>query len=299
MLSYTVSMYRIAGAAIVVALVIGAALAMHTGSARAQVGPLWVNDLAYGSVGGGFYWDPQSGQVWTGERSWHPFAPEPPRTSSPLWVNDLAYPSVGGGFHLDPLSVQVWTGECGWHYFRRSGCAEPPPPPPAPAPDPRSSFGDGTNIVGTDLIAGVTYRTRAVPDGCYWARLSGFSGDLDDILANDFTNGYSVVTIGAADVGFESNRCGTWTRDLSAVTASLVSPLTADGVYIVGTDLAPGLWRAENVDGCYWARLSGFSGDLDDVLANDFLSSGSAVVEISPGDIGFETSNCGTWTKIQ
>ncbi|MGD9932611.1 MAG: hypothetical protein AB7T37_02745 [Dehalococcoidia bacterium] len=39
--------------------------------------PLWVNNLDYGSIGGGFYWDPASGQVWTGERGWHWFAPTP------------------------------------------------------------------------------------------------------------------------------------------------------------------------------------------------------------------------------
>lgn len=254
--------------------------------ASASTPPLWVNDLAYGSIGGGFYWDPQSGMVWTGERLWHRFSPQPPRTVTPLWVNDLQYPSIGRGFWLDPLSRQVWTAECGWHYFNRGGC------------DTRSTFGNGINVVGRDLIAGVTYRTRTIPDGCYWARLSGFGGTLDEVIANDFTNGYSVVTIGANDVGFESSRCGTWTRDLSPVTASPTAPITANGTYIVGVDVAPGRWQATNTDGCYWARLSGFSGRLSDVIANGFVS-GAVVVDIAPGDVGFETSRCGTWTKVQ
>jgi hypothetical protein len=264
-------------------------------TADAQVAPLWVNDLQYGSQGGGFHWDPQSGLVWTGERGWHEFAPQPPRPPAPLWVNDLQYPSAGGGFHLDPPSRQVWTGECGWHYFNRAGCGTPPPPPP---PDPRNSFGEGVHVVGEDVIAGVTYRTRTAADGCYWARLRGFSGDLDDIIANDIGDGVAVVTIGASDVGFESNRCGTWTRDLSAVTSSPAAPLSLDGTFIVGTDIAPGRWRTENTDGCYWARLSGFSGDLDDILAND-IHDGTHIVDIAPGDAGFQTKRCGTWTKIQ
>ncbi len=80
-------------------------------------GPFWVNDLAYGSAGGGFYWDEVSNQVWTGERGWHSFGPQPARPASPLWVNELDYGSVGGGFYLDPVAGQVWTGERGWHLY--------------------------------------------------------------------------------------------------------------------------------------------------------------------------------------
>jgi hypothetical protein len=85
--------------------------------------PLWVNDLAYGSIGGGFWWDPVSGQVWTGQRGWHPFDPQPPRPNpQPLWVNAVAYGSRGEGFWWDPVSGQVWTGERGWHVYSPQGC---------------------------------------------------------------------------------------------------------------------------------------------------------------------------------
>jgi hypothetical protein len=81
---------------------------------------LWVNDGAYGSAGGGFYWDPANGGVWTAERGWHRFSPVPARPSpSPLWVNDVTYGSRGGGFYWDPKSGQVWTAERGWHDFAR------------------------------------------------------------------------------------------------------------------------------------------------------------------------------------
>jgi len=36
---------------------------------------------------------------------------------------------------------------------------------------------------------------------------------------------------------------------------------------------------------CYWKRLRGFSGTLDDIIAND-IATGSTVVTISPGDAG-------------
>lgn len=85
--------------------------------------PLWVNDLAYGSAGGGFYWDPVSGLVWTAQRNWHGFAPQPARpTPQPLWVNALTYGSGGGGFYWDPVSGSVWTPERAWHAYSPTGC---------------------------------------------------------------------------------------------------------------------------------------------------------------------------------
>lgn len=75
--------------------------------------------------------------------------------------------------------------------------------------------------------------------------------------------------------------------------------IPGDGVYLVGTDIQPGDYRG-NTDGsglCYWARLSGTSGDLDDVRAND-LPQGPTVVTISSSDVAFETSDCGEWHLI-
>jgi hypothetical protein len=66
-------------------------------------------------------------------------------------------------------------------------------------------------MVGKDIQPG-TYRTRTGSPGCYYARLRGFSGSVDDILANDNTDSPAVVTIKASDKGFESQNCGTWTK---------------------------------------------------------------------------------------
>ncbi len=64
--------------------------------------------------------------------------------------------------------------------------------------------------MGRDVRPG-TYRSNG-RDFCYWARLKGFGGDLDDIIANDIREGSSVVTIRSTDEGFASSGCGTWTR---------------------------------------------------------------------------------------
>jgi len=74
----------------------------------------------------------------------------------------------------------------------------------------QTSFGDGDLIVGTDMVPG-TYR-NTTSTGCYYARLSGFGHTLGDIVANDNTDAQAVVTIAASDKGFESTRCGTWTK---------------------------------------------------------------------------------------
>jgi len=132
--------------------------------------------------------------------------------------------------------------------------------------------------------------------GCYWARLGGFSGSLDDILENNNTSGPAIVTILPTDKGFQSSRCATWTNDLTAITPSRTSPFAGEGTYQVGIDIAPGTWRASNAGSCYWARLSNFSGGgVRGIIANE---NGVGTVTIAASDKGFETSRCGTWTKV-
>jgi hypothetical protein len=158
-------------------------------------------------------------------------------------------------------------------------------------PDPLSA--DGTYIVGTDIAPG-TYRTKAATDSCYWARLSGLSGELDDIIANDIGNGWRIVTIAPTDVAFETDGCGTWTSKLEPVVEGNSFD---DGIYVVGLDLQPGTYSSSGNDGCYWARLSGFSATLDDIITND-IGDGQHVVTISASDVGFESSGCNTWTRV-
>jgi hypothetical protein len=156
------------------------------------------------------------------------------------------------------------------------------------------SFGEGIKIVGTDIAPG-TYRSRG-GSGCYWERLRGFGGSVDDIIANDNVTGPTVVIIKGTDKGFSSRRCGTWTQDLSPITSSQTAPF-GDGTFIVNRDIAPGRWRSSGGGGCYWERLKGFGGEVDDIIANDNVT-GQAIVDIGARDAGFSSTRCGTWTKI-
>jgi hypothetical protein len=178
-------------------------------------------------------------------------------------------------------------------------CGSPSPafvplPQPTGQASPPATFGDGTYTVGEDIQPG-RYRARQLGNLCYWERLSGFSGDPNEIIANDIPVGSAVVDILPGDAGFSSSGCGQWTADLSPITGSPSSPF-GDGAYIVGVDIAPGTWSAPGGPTCYWERRSGFSGAFDELLAND-LPQGSAIVTIAPADVGFSTHGCGEWSR--
>ena len=167
-----------------------------------------------------------------------------------------------------------------------------PTVPPKPS-GPVTSFGGGTFVVGTDIVAG-TYKAK--PSGeCYWARVRGTS-DESDIIANHMSSGPSTVTISSSDGAFVSHRCGQWTK----TNASLIStgPVTGfdDGTYVVGTDIESGTYKATPSGECYWARLRG-TADEADIIANH-MSSGPTTVTISKTDGAFVTHRCGRWTKI-
>lgn len=76
----------------------------------------------------------------------------------------------------------------------------------------RESFLDGTYRIPADMKPG-RYQTRgpADVDGfCYWERLSGFSGDGDEIIANGNPSGQGIVTIKKTDKGFGTSGCQAW-----------------------------------------------------------------------------------------
>lgn len=68
---------------------------------------------------------------------------------------------------------------------------------------------DGTHIVGKEMDPG-TYRTKPSAKDCYWSRTTGGGS----IIANDFV-GFApdgvTVTVYPGE-GFESQRCGVWTK---------------------------------------------------------------------------------------
>ena len=71
--------------------------------------------------------------------------------------------------------------------------------------------GTGLFLVGEDIQPG-TYRGDGSGGSCYWARLSGTSGEFDDLIANGIPEGPTVTTIAESDVVFETEGCADWVR---------------------------------------------------------------------------------------
>lgn len=169
-----------------------------------------------------------------------------------------------------------------------------------PQEDPKEpevkTYSSGTYIVGNDIEPGI-YKSEG--NVVYWARLSGFSGELNEIIANGNPQGTDIVEIKESDKGFEtSGGGGHWFKIEDDYEGELLTEF-GDGTYLVGKDIEPGTYRSDGeiqIIG-YWARLTSFSGELDSIIANG-NPDGSVVVEISANDIGFQTSGSGTWKKI-
>ncbi|UTR11075.1 hypothetical protein MM300_01710 [Evansella sp. LMS18] len=156
------------------------------------------------------------------------------------------------------------------------------------------SFGSGMFIVGDEIQPGL-YRNGG--SMTYWERLAGYSGELDDIISNGLPEGPAYVEIKESDEAFSSQGSGEWILIDDNYEGELLTEF-GDGQYLVGVDIEPGKYRNDSASGGYWARLSGFDGELDNIISNDIIE-GSVIVEISSSDYGFETTRSGTWTKIE
>ena len=175
-----------------------------------------------------------------------------------------------------------------------SNTANQPPEIAETPAGPKTQFENGTHVVGVDIAPG-TYRSSR-SGTCYWARLSGFGGELGDIIGNG-NNSPQIVTITASDEAFESMGCGQW-QLVEDTFPSAPSTSFSDGTYVVGEHIAPGRYRADGSPDriCYWARLSSFSqGGIDGIITN---GNSPTVIEIAPSDTGFSAFGCGTWSQI-
>ncbi len=157
---------------------------------------------------------------------------------------------------------------------------------PTTTEPPTPRLESGVYEVGVDIEPGLL-RFQSF-DSCYWERLSGFGGSFDEIITNG-NHHYGVVEILESDAGFSISSC-------DALVGGLDSPVATSedlswfmpGSYIfeVGDDsLVPGRYKLSG--SCYWARLAGFSGDFDDLIANNNVD-GDFIVDIQPSDAGFE-----------
>jgi hypothetical protein len=160
--------------------------------------------------------------------------------------------------------------------------------------------GDGTTLVGTKRGQSRPGLYMAlVPTGgyCYWERLRNTSGQFSGIIENGISSGgREFVQIAPTDKAWSSNGCGAWTAPKAASynpNRSTAKP----GSYRIPNDMVPGTFSAPGGASCYWERVSSWSHDVEDVIANN-LGSGRQIVTIASTDKGFTSSGCGNWTRI-
>jgi len=127
---------------------------------------------------------------------------------------------------------------------------------------------------------------------CYWARLSGLGGGLDEILANDNSIGRFYVEVLNTDAALET-ACALTRLPLLPAPPETFPDVLRPGMYLVGIDIAPGRYRGVAGEGflesCYWARLGDARGELESILAND-NASGQFYIEVAATDFALRTA---------
>lgn len=164
----------------------------------------------------------------------------------------------------------------------------------------RTMFGPGQYRVPADIPVGRYYSDPA--NGCHFARVRSFGGTPAEAIVDtvlQFDAGQWIVDLLATDAGFVTDaNCGFW---FTTPRRGLLTSITP-GMWIVGAQITAGTYRADtSTQGCYWQRVSNFTGAVDAIIANQFVTSpGVQLVTIAATDAGFSaTAECGTWTRTQ
>lgn len=74
----------------------------------------------------------------------------------------------------------------------------------------KTTFGDGTWIVGRDIAPGIYSTQRA--GRCHYDVEGGSGGGQHANIADADSSGQAVVTVGSTDRTFTSQGCGTWVK---------------------------------------------------------------------------------------
>ena len=165
--------------------------------------------------------------------------------------------------------------------------AMPPTALPTPSSEAAGVVGPGTLLVGIDIEPGVFVGQATKDVHCTWHRLNSLREDPNSIIAVDEHKGLFYVEILADDFAFETN-CRLSPIESVPARAELLKSVPA-GMYMVGRDIGPGLYRGEAsaVSSCTWQRLNGLSGDRADVTSS-VTPSGQYFVVVTSSDQAVE-----------
>ena len=163
-----------------------------------------------------------------------------------------------------------------------------------PEAAPLVTFGPGQHQVGAEGIEPGRYFVRPA-SGCYWERRSSAAATDAKATAFGFI-GFDaaqwIVDVNPGDVFHANAACGVWSNQASEVPAGI-----PPGTWLVGRQVAPGIYSSPVAAGCYWERLADFTGAASAVIARGLSSkSGTEYVTIFANDAGFRSDEaCGTW----
>lgn len=123
---------------------------------------------------------------------------------------------------------------------------------------------------------------------------------LDDALAreSDLKAKETAVTERETAVGEAEAALKKREDAVKGAEAKKAATTITEGTWTVGRNIEPGTYTTEKpISGrCYWGiYASGTNGD--DIIANDNVSGGQPTVTLQVGQ-DFETSRCGSWSKI-
>ncbi|HEV7758828.1 MAG TPA: DUF1707 domain-containing protein [Acidimicrobiales bacterium] len=152
--------------------------------------------------------------------------------------------------------------------------------------------------VGQDIAPGRYLSTPEVQ--CYWERVKGFSGTLDDVIDSGVPFGkHVIVDVLASDAGLRSQGC-----DFRAYAAP-AAPAAAfeDGDWLVGSDVAAGSYELTEMTSeltgdaslCAWERGRDFTHDIFTVIDSGYPAGAAVTVQLNVGE-RFSSDMCGTWT---
>ncbi|MCW2956612.1 MAG: Uncharacterized protein JWO69_1481 [Thermoleophilia bacterium] len=95
----------------------------------------------------------------------------------------------------------------------------------------------------------------------------------------------------AADVRSLKKELGKLTREKAMGT------FEGDGIFLVGSDIMTGTYKAPASPGCYYALLSSLDGGLNGIQSNGNVD-GPVVFSVTSGTKAVEVARCGTFTRV-
>lgn len=163
------------------------------------------------------------------------------------------------------------------------------------AEQPRVPYG---TLYGEEQAGG--WRARLARLSLGWLAIAGGLGvvlaALVMILVRDTSDSGGGPAVERSTTGTEARSPGPAVAEASAAPSPSPSGsgTFSNGTWLVGEEIAPGMWRAIRSRTCSWKRFSSIEGATDTVAG----SGSSLTVEIQPTDAAFWNEGCGWWTQI-